>query len=71
MATFNPMHDGNAVVVDVTLAGVGTRARACWPRASNTRAGRPAQKDEFLPSRELPGLLEKDFKLAANFVAMV
>lgn len=49
-ATFSQMHDENAVVDDVTLAGVTcTRMLA---RASNTGAGGPTQKDEFLPSRD-------------------
>lgn len=57
------MHDENAVVD----AGVGTRARACW-------LVRVIHKNTsfFLPGTpELLGSLEKHFKLAANFFAMV
>lgn len=65
------MHDKNGVVDDATL--VGTRARACWlVPVTHEPDDRLKETSFFLPGTpELPGLLEKDFKLAANFVAMV
>lgn len=72
-ATFNQMHDENAVVDDVTLAGVRTRARACWlVRVMHEPEDRLKNTSFFLPGTpELLGLLEKHFKLAANFFALV